>query len=151
MRFALGLSEDIVVVQVLTGDRDVDDLTARWEEVAVRPVVAEGRRPPRLVVLRSEYRQLYAPLLDLVGRLEKDCGDRPIAVVVPELVEARWYHHFLHNHTASMMKALLLYRGGPQTVIVNVPFYLRLWGRERRRAHRASVNVPKSAELGLPV
>jgi hypothetical protein len=100
--------------------------------LAVEPSREQGRPAPELVVLRSEYRQLYAPLLDFVRRLEREHPDRPIAVIVPELVEPRWYHHLLHNHTASMMKTLLLFRGGPQTVIVNTPFYLRDWRPERK-------------------
>jgi hypothetical protein len=32
-----------------------------------------------------------------------------------------------------MMKALLLFRGGPQTIIISTPFYLRDWEPERRR------------------
>jgi hypothetical protein len=132
MSFALGIAEDVIAVQVLTGDRDVDDLTGRWDAIVRSAVDAKGR--PRLVVLRSEYRQLYAPLLDFVKRTEEENPDRPIAVVVAELVEARWYHHFLHSHTASMMKAMLLFRGGPQTVIVNLPWYLEHWRPERTLA-----------------
>jgi len=124
MRFALGIASEVIAVQVLTGDREVEDLTGRWDELAAKPVAASGRRAPALVILRSEYRQLYAPLVEYVTRLEAEHPGRPIAVVVPELVERRWYHQLLHNHTATMMRALLLLRGGPQTVIVNVPWYL---------------------------
>jgi amino acid transporter len=131
MQFGIGFADNVIAVQVLTGDREVDDLTNRWQQLALQPARAEGRPEPELVVLRSQYRQLYAPLLDFVRRLEREHQDRPIAVIVPELVEARWYHHLLHNHTASMMKALLLFKGGPQTVIVDIPFYLRDWKPER--------------------
>jgi amino acid transporter len=131
MRFAIGLTDEVIAVQVLTGDREVDELTDRWPALAVEPSRAEGRPAPKLVVLRSEYRQLYAPLLELVKRLEREHVARPITVIVSELVEPRWYHHLLHNHTASMMKTLLLYRGGPQTVIINTPFHLRDWKPER--------------------
>ncbi len=124
MRFGIGFADEVIAVQVLTGDREVDDLTSKWDALAVEPSRKHRRMPPRLVVLRSEYRELYSPLLDFVTRLEREHPTRPIAVVVPQLVEWRWYHVFLHNHTASMMKALLVFRGGPQTVIVNTPFYV---------------------------
>lgn len=124
LRFALGLAEEVMAVQVLTGDRNIDDLTSKWRELAVDPLRAEGRAPPKLVVLPSEYRELYAPVVDFVHRLEDEHPDRPIAVVVPELIETRWYHYLLHNHTASVMRAFLRYRGGPQTVIVSIPWYL---------------------------
>jgi amino acid transporter len=136
LRFAVGFAPDVVAVQVLTQDRDVDDLTGRWAELAAEPAKKLGMNPPKLVVLRSEYRQLFAPLLDLVTDMAKEHPDRQIAVIVPELVEPRWYHYFLHNHTASGIKALLLFRGGPQIVVVNTPWYLRDWMPERRRMMR---------------
>jgi amino acid transporter len=124
LRFALGFAAEVHCVQVLTGDREVDDLSERWHELAVKPARRFGVEPPELVVLRSEYRALFAPLLDYVVQLERQHPDRQIAVIIPELVERRWYHLFLHSHTASLLKALLLYRGGPQIVIVSAPWYL---------------------------
>jgi hypothetical protein len=45
-------------------------------------------------------------------------------VLIPELVESRWYHYFLHNHRAQRLKALLLFNRGQQVVVINVPWYL---------------------------
>jgi amino acid transporter len=136
LRFGVGFAPDVVAVQVLTQDRDVDDLTCRWQELVVEPARAQGMNPPTLVALRSEYRQLFAPLLGLVTDLAHQHPDRQIAVIVPELIELRWYHYLLHNHTASIIKTLLLFRGGPQIVIVSTPWYLRDWMPERRRMVR---------------
>jgi hypothetical protein len=90
-------------------------------------------KEPELVVLSTEYRNLFGPLLDFLNELVRKHPDRSIAVIVPELVEHRWYHLFLHNHTASILKALLLFRGGPQIVVVSTPWYLRDWLPERSR------------------
>ena len=132
LRFALGFAPDVIAVQVLTGDREVDDLTARWDELARRPARRLAIKAPDLIVLRSEYRTLFAPLLELVRKLERRHPDRQIAVIVPELVERRWYHFLLHTHSASLLKTLLLFQGGPQVVIVSAPWYLRDWLPERR-------------------
>lgn len=123
MRFAIGVSSEVTAVQVLTGDREVDDLSERWDELVTRPLRGTSCSV-RLVVLRSQYRELYGPLLELVRDLERQHPDRPLAVIVPELIERRWYHRFLHNQTAALLKALLLFRGGPQTIIVSAPVYL---------------------------
>src|ERR1700723_104048 len=48
-----------------------------------------------------------------------------ITVVVPELVERRWYQYFLHNQRARILAASLLTQGTHRIVIVNVPWYLR--------------------------
>ncbi len=136
MSFAIGFAPEVVAVQVLTQDRDVDDLTNRWAALVTEPAEKLGVKVPRLVVLRSEYRQVLNPLLDFLTELKEENPDRLIAVVVPELVEARWYHYLLHNHTASVLKALLLFRGGPQVVIVSTPWHLSDWIPERRRLER---------------
>jgi hypothetical protein len=136
MSFAIGFAPEVVAVQVLTQDRDVDDLTNRWAALVAEPAEKLGMKTPKLVVLRSEYRQVLAPLLDFVTELKDKNPDRLIAVVVPELVEPRWYHYLLHNHTASVIKALLVFRGGPQVVIVSTPWHLSDWIPERQRMER---------------
>jgi amino acid transporter len=132
LRFAVGFAPDVIAVQVLTGDREVDDLSARWEQLAREPARRLAIKPPDLVVLRSDYRHLFTPLLDFVSELAREHPDRQVAVIVPELVERRWYHFLLHNHSASLLKTMLLIRGGPQVVIVSTPWYLKDWLPERR-------------------
>ena len=46
----------------------------------------------------------------------------PPAVIVPELVRTRWYHYLLHNQTATVIKAYLLFSGFRRVVVVNVPW-----------------------------
>lgn len=136
LSFATGFAPEVVAVQVLTHDRDVDNLTDRWPALVTEPAEKLGMNPPNLVVLHSKYRQVLAPLLDFVTDLKEKNPDRLIAVIVPELVEPRWYHYMLHNHTASVIKALLVFRGGPQVVIVSTPWHLSDWIPEHRRLHR---------------
>ncbi len=47
-----------------------------------------------------------------------------LAVVIPELVEARSWQCLLHNQRATGLKAALLLRGGHRVVLMNVPWYL---------------------------
>jgi len=78
--------------------------------------------------------------------LTKEHPDRLIAVIVPELVERRWYHYLLHNHAASVLKALLLF-------VINTPWYLEDWRPERQRLLRWSNLVSawrRRARAGAP-
>ena len=136
IRLALQLAPDVICVQVLTGDRSVDDLRPRWDLLVTRPAKQGKFKPPELVVLSSEYRSLFKPLLDYIDELARTHPDRQVAVIVPDLVERRWYHAFLHNHSAALIKALLLARGGPQTVVVSAPWYLRDWLPEQQHLAR---------------
>ena len=56
-------------------------------------------------------------------------------MIIPELVEYRWYHYLLHNQRAQALKAVLLFRGGQRVVVINVPWYLA--------AGRAAVTPPR--------
>ena len=85
---------------------------------------ARRLRPPKLVVMTSAYREFFGPLLDYTQQLTLEHRDRSIAVIVPELVEKKWYH-FLVSHRTTLLKRLLLLKGGPQIVIINAPWYLR--------------------------
>ena len=61
--------------------------------------------------------------MDFVGELERTHPDRLVAVIVPELVERRWYHYFLHNQTATLIKGYLYFSGMRHVVVINVPWY----------------------------
>jgi amino acid transporter len=124
LRFASQISRDVRVVQVLTEARDEEDLSPCWAELVEAPAAAIGLPKPRLHVIRSKYRELISPLLDEIHRVSAEDRERPVAVLVAELVERRWYHMLLHNHRATLLKSLLLMRGGPQIVVINTPWYL---------------------------
>lgn len=138
IRLALQLAPDVICVQVLTGDRTVDDLRPRWDLLVTGPAKRGRFKPPELVVLNSEYRSLLKPLLAYITQLERTHPDRQVAVIVPDLVGQRWYHALLRNHSAALIKALLLARGGPQTVVVSAPWYLRDWLPEQQHLARSA-------------
>ena len=79
---------------------------------------------PTLVPLTSPYRHVFNPLLNYILETKRQNPGRQIAVLIPELVARRWYHNFLHNKRAAMLKALLLVRGDEDIVVINVPWYL---------------------------
>jgi amino acid transporter len=145
LRFALDVSRDVHAVQVIAEGHPVEDLRRAWEERVDAPARAAGLRPPELAIVRSRYRQVLDPLLAYVHRLAASDPGRFVAVVVPELVEPRWYHYLLFSHTATALKMMLLFRGGPQVVVVNAPWYLRTHRRRGRWWRRLRGAVPLAA------
>lgn len=146
LRLAVTLSPDVFVIQITTGDRAVDDLAARWSELVRTPAAEQQLPQPRLIVRRSEYRRLLEPLVDAVLELAQRDTARAIAVVIPELIEPRWYQQLLHGHTAALLKHELRARGEPRVVIINTPWYLRDWLPERRwlrLGRRPRVKAPR--------
>jgi amino acid transporter len=145
LQFACALAPDVIAVQVLTGDHAESDLSGEWQERVVAPAERQGVRAPELRVLRSEYRKRLTPLLEFVTEAARNHPDRPVAVIVPELVERRWYHSILQSHMASMIKAMLLFRGGPRIVVVSAPWYEKDW-KEHARHEAMARGLVRSAQ-----
>jgi hypothetical protein len=125
LRLAVSMSPDVRVVQVFAEDLQMDDLRAHWRESVERPLREAGFAPPELVLLHSPYREFFGPLLQYVRQLGTEHPRRYVAVVVPELVDRRWYHLLLRSHRPTLLKGLLLLRGGPRVIVINTPWYLR--------------------------
>jgi amino acid transporter len=82
-----------------------------------------------LVIVPSPYRSIVGPLLDFLDETDRQHNDGRLAVVIlPEFVPAKWWHALLHNQTAWLIKAAMLYRrrrSGFQRVIIDVPYHLQ--------------------------
>ena len=139
LRVALGMSRKVVALQILAEDMKMADLTHCWRQMVEEPARAAGRNPPRLEVLRSPYREFYGPLLHFLRQTAAENPDQPIAVMIPEVVEKKWYQ-FLVRHRTTFLKGLLLLEGGPQTLIITAPYYV-----EAREEARAAKKQPAGA------
>jgi amino acid transporter len=124
LRFALKISPDVYALHVADDEARMADLEDTWEQRVREPAAAAGLPPPKLFVIYSPYRQLHAPLLQVVEDLQRAHPGRDLAVIVPEMVPTRWYHYLLHNQTAAVIKAYLLFSGFRRVVVINVPWYL---------------------------
>jgi amino acid transporter len=130
LRLALKLSDDIYAVQVIAEEMKTQDLSGQWGKLVEGPARKYGHAVPKLEVVVSPYREFYGPFLKYIKKLCKENKNRPIAVIIPELVEKKWYN-FLFQHRATLLKELLLLYGGPQIVIVNAPWYIEMGKRNK--------------------
>ncbi|MGA9398992.1 MAG: APC family permease [Anaerolineaceae bacterium] len=120
VKFSRTIATDITAVYV---DMEMGSSTAVQEKwVELFPGIP-------LVILTSPYRSIIQPLLDYLDKTDSQHTDGQLAtIVLPEFVPARWWHSLLHNQTAWLLKAALLYRRrkrGFQSVIIDIPYHLR--------------------------
>jgi hypothetical protein len=110
----------------------------------VTPALADAGLPePDLVLLKSPYRRVISPVLNHIWQLEHDHPDRIIAVLIPQLIESRWYYSFLHNQKGAVLRTLLLLKGCNRIITVNVPWHLS-------REHRIFGDHPAESFSGYP-
>jgi amino acid transporter len=124
LRFALKITPDVYALHIADDEEAMAQLEDTWDQRVCEPAKAAGRPPPKLIVVYSPYRMLYAALKQAVGDLQRAYPGRHLAVIVPEMVPTRWYHYLLHNQTAALIKAYLLFSGFRRVVVINVPWYL---------------------------
>jgi amino acid transporter len=126
LRVALKISPEVYALHIVdeAGQDNVLELEDAWTRRVREPAQAAGLRPPQLIVIFSPYRRFHGPLQQAISDLQRAHPARDIAVIIPELVETRWYHVLLHNQTAAVIKAYLLFSGYRRVIVVNVPWYL---------------------------
>jgi amino acid transporter len=117
LEYAKSLAAPTVVVRAVYVETD-PSRTARLEEKWGQ----WGLGVP-LVVLSSPYRSLLRPLLDYIDKIQARGGEQMITIVLPEFLPKRWWQHVLHNQTALVIKAALLFRRN--TVVADVPYLLK--------------------------
>jgi amino acid transporter len=118
--YAQSISKDVTAVYVELEPGDGQRIREKWEHWW--PDVP-------LVILSSPYRSTIGPLLDFLDETDHGHDDGQLAtVVLPEFVPAKWWHSLLHNQTAWLIKAALLYRRrnlGFQRTIIDIPYHLQ--------------------------
>jgi amino acid transporter len=120
VNFARSISRDVTAVYVElepgAGEKKRLEWEAWWPDVP-------------FVVVQSPYRSIVGPLLKFLDETDTKCNDGQLAaVVLPEFIPGKWWQTLLHNQTAWLIKAALLYNRrtlGRERIIIDVPFHLR--------------------------
>ncbi|WP_233590462.1 hypothetical protein [Legionella qingyii] len=119
------LSDDVTAVFIDAGSGDVDRLKQLWSEKIELPAQKADKGIPKLEIIESPYRRIYKPLLNFVRKVRKERQNRLIALIIPELVEPKWYEYLLHNIHAPGLRALLFLERDPRMIVITIPWYLR--------------------------
>jgi amino acid transporter len=113
LRYALSISSDVRACYVDTDPAATARVMKDWsEKISQVP----------LVVLKSPFRSVIAPVIDYIDSVERATHDDVITVIIPEFVTRRWYHKFLHNQTAILLYAAL--RGKEEIIVTSVRYHL---------------------------
>ncbi len=120
VNFARSISQDVTAVYVELEPDAGRKLRLQWDQWFA---------DVRLVVVPSPYRSIIGPLLDYLDSTDEEHNDGQLCtVLLPEFVPAHWWESLLHNQTALLLKAALLYRRrsrGFQQAIIDIPYHLK--------------------------
>ena len=125
LRCALRHVLDLVGPLARDLDRGLDGLGAgvhRQHQVGAGQLGEFPAEQTELVVVESPYRALIGPLLRYMDALQAQDPDRPIVVVLTEIVPRHWWENLLHNQTSLRLKLRLF--GRKNTIVADVPFHI---------------------------
>jgi hypothetical protein len=111
--FANSISDHATAVHITNEPESATELRERWPEWAGKT---------ELVVVESPYRALIGPLLRYLDALQAQDPDRPVVVVLSEVVPRHWWENLLHNQTALRLKLRLFSR--KNTIVADVPYHV---------------------------
>jgi amino acid transporter len=123
IEFAARLSSEVIALHVEPTEH-TELLQMDWEHYVEQPFHAVGKEPPQLHVLPSPYRFIIIPIVQFILDLSNKYPARSIIVVIPELVEDKWYEYFLHNQRGRLLQWVLLARGNERIFTVSAPWYV---------------------------
>ncbi|HUN64272.1 MAG TPA: APC family permease [Candidatus Sulfotelmatobacter sp.] len=123
LEFASRISTEIIAIHV-EPENHSELLHDDWERYVAAPFRASGAEPPQLLVLPSPYRFVIVPIVQYVRKLSHEHPNRRIVVVIPQLVEDRWYEYFLHNQRGRLLAWALLAQGNKNIYALSSPCYL---------------------------
>ncbi len=118
--YARAISKDVTAVYVEMEEGEAEAVREKWNQLW--PDIP-------LIVVSSPFRSIIQPILDYLDKTDAEHNDGQLAtVILPEFVPAKWWQSLLHNQTAWMLKAALLYRRrnrGYQQAIIDIPYHLK--------------------------
>ncbi len=114
VRYALSISKDVRAVYVEIDPIAGARMKKEWEKWC---------EDVPLVMVQSESRSVIQPLVEYLDDLEKTFQPDGITVVIPEFVTVSRWQGLLHNQTARLIRAALVFT--PNRVVTSVRYYLK--------------------------
>jgi hypothetical protein len=123
IEFAARLSPRVTALHVATSEHS-EVLKEDWKRYVEKPFQDADREAPNLKILASPYRFVVVPVVHFILGLSKKHPHCSIIVVIPELVEDRWYEYFLHNQRGRLLEWALMAQGNERIFTVSAPWYV---------------------------
>ncbi|MCB8947956.1 MAG: APC family permease [Ardenticatenaceae bacterium] len=117
LQYAKLIASDVRAVCVATSPDVHERLERRWARF---PKLTRGIQ---LVIIDYDYRDILAPLVDYVDRVNRlEFDDQLVTIVIPEFVPEETMATMLHNQTANILRREL--RNREDIIVIDVPYHI---------------------------
>ncbi|MFC4892343.1 APC family permease [Pseudofrancisella aestuarii] len=119
LQLARNLSNDITPVYVSSDEEKISQIKYQWKNLGF---------DEKLLVLRPVYNSFIAPVLQTLRKNDLREAERGYSVVIiPEVVNTKWWHFLLHNQNSRMLKMAIAAmdrkdKKSATRVVISVPY-----------------------------
>jgi amino acid transporter len=114
LAYAKSLAPDrLVAMSVVSDAEEAEAIQRQW---------ADFRLEIPLEIRLSPYRDLSGSVIEFIDEMDQAYQNDIVTVILPEFVLTKWWEQLLHNQSALILKARLLFRRN--TVVVSVPYHI---------------------------
>ncbi len=114
LRYAVSISDDVRACYVEIDPAATDRIRKEWQKWA---------HEIPFVVLKSPYRSVVGPMLEYIDDVAECTHEELVTVIIPEFVTSKWRYSLLHNQTAFLIRAALLFKRN--RVVTSVRYHLQ--------------------------
>jgi amino acid transporter len=130
LEYAICVSSDVIALHLVDLDgpeaeNRQKELQKKWRECVENPAAQLKLKPPSLQFVSSEFRSMTGPLLRAIEQVHERSPERPVTVILPELVDGRWWGYLMHANRERRLRRRLLRHGGYAVVVASVPWQLQ--------------------------
>ncbi|WP_432773147.1 APC family permease [Francisella salimarina] len=96
LTLARNISDDITPVFVSANEKKIEKIKTEWKNLAFKE---------KILVMRPVYNSFITPVLQILHKNDlRDPEKGYSVVIIPEVVNTKWWHFLLHNQNSRMVK-----------------------------------------------
>ncbi|WEG14557.1 APC family permease [Pullulanibacillus sp. KACC 23026] len=114
--YAKSISDNVIAVYIGFSPESIENMEKEWKE---------WDTGVRLVCIHSLYRSILTPLSKFIDtvKYKADQSHAMVTVVMPQFYTKKWWHSFLHNQSATLIRTYFLRT--KNIVLTTVPYHLK--------------------------
>ena len=122
LQLARNLSDDITPVYVSADEKKIAKIKGQWKGLAFQE---------KLLILRPVYNSFITPIVKILHKNDlRDPEKGYSVVIIPEVINTKWWHFLLHNQNSKMLKLAIT----------------AMDKRDQKTVSRVVISVPYKAE-----
>lgn len=112
----------IRAIHVVIDEADIAIMQEKWDTCQQK-----GLLPPDAIleIRYSEFRNITATAIHYIKEIHTQWEHDALVVVIPEIIPAKWWQHFLHNQTAALIRLTIENDPDIDAEILDVSFKVR--------------------------